>query len=99
MPAEARRVYDGRDAQGLHCAAMLIVITAILQDAGELSPNEVAGSAAIGTKILMQLPGTDSEKITALRQRAIKIVETRSGEQLAKEFRRSVSWCERNFLR
>ena len=97
-PASADLVIQGRDAQGLHCAAMLTVVAAALMDAGQLTPRATNDAAAVAALILYQLPGTQAEKLQALRQRANKIIATRSGRQLATEFSSTSRWCKREFL-
>ncbi len=97
-PAHADLVLQGHDAQGLHCAAMLTVVAAALLDAGQLTPRETSDAAAAAALILYQLPGTQAEKMQALRQRANKIIATRSPMQLAKEFKYTSKWCKRAFL-
>lgn len=97
-PAHADLVLQGHDAQGLHCAAMLTVVAAALLDSGQLTPRETSDAAAAAALILYQLPGTQAEKMQALRQRANKIIATRSARQLATEFKSTSRWCKREFL-
>lgn len=102
MPSAGRAqslTYDGRDAQGLHCAAMLLVVTAVLEQVGELTRNEKTASIQAGAMILAQLPGTPAQKDRAVRQRSAKIMATRTPEELAREFVRTSDWCVRTFFR
>ena len=97
-PASADITYQGRDAQGLHCAAMLGVIAKVLYKDGLLSERETEESAMAMALILVQLPGSSREIIQAFRQRADKIIATRSPMELAKEFKSTSKWCRREFL-
>lgn len=97
-PAQADVVYQGRDAQGLHCAAMLGVVAKTLHEQGLLSERETDDAAMAMTLILVQLPGSPRDLMQAFRQRADKIIATRSPMQLAKEFKSTSKWCKREFL-
>ena len=98
-PASADITYRGRDAQGLHCAAMLAIASALVYKAGRLSEHEFKIALVGSAIILSQLPGTEAEKMQAMRQRADKITRTRSLDQLGKEFTSTSKWCRREFLR
>lgn len=98
IPASADVVYQGRDAQGLHCAAMLGVVAKTLHQQGLLSARETDDAAMAMTLILVQLPGSSRDIIQAFKQRAAKIIATRSPTQLAKEFKSTSRWCKREFL-
>lgn len=98
-PVSADIIYEGRDAQGLHCAAMLAVASAVLYKAGRITDSE-SKKGMIGVGIIMsELPGSKNDKKQAMRQRVDKIVATRSIDQLAKEFKSTGKWCIREFLR
>lgn len=97
--AQADITYQGRDAQGLHCAAMLGVAAILLYEAGALSKQDLDISATGAAIILSQLPGTNAERTRAWRQRADKIARTRSIDQLSHEFSSTSKWCRREFLR
>lgn len=98
-PASADITYQGRDAQGLHCAAMFGVVVIVLEKAGLMTNAEAQNSFLVAKIILDQLPGTEFEKHRALSQRGAKILRTRSGEQLIQEFQSTSKWCRREFLR
>ena len=97
--AQADITYQGRDAQGLHCAAMLTIASALLYKANQISEHEFKIGLTGSAIILSQLPGTEAEKIQAMRQRADSIIRTRSLDQLGKEFNSTGKWCRREFLR
>ncbi|OYU40412.1 MAG: hypothetical protein CFE33_07810 [Pseudorhodobacter sp. PARRP1] len=96
--AQADITYQGRDAQGLHCAAMFGVVVLVLEKAGRMTNAEAQESFLVAKIILDQLPGTEAEKHRALSQRGAKILRTRSGEQLVHEFLSTSKWCQREFL-
>ena len=97
-PASADITYQGRDAQGLHCAAMLAIASALLYKVGQISEHEFKIGLTGSAMIMAQLPGTEAEKMQAMRQRADKIIRTRSLTQLGKEFTSTGKWCRREFL-
>lgn len=90
--------YEGRDAQGLHCVAMIMIEVAVLEASGDLTPDQRQSALQDGAKILAQLPGTPEQKNRAAMQRAERILETFSGNALADEHNRTMRWCERDFL-
>ena len=96
-PACADIVFQGRDAQGLHCASMLLVVGATLEGLGAISPSEARKSTQAAAIIMQQLPGTDAEKLQAIYQRSDKIMATRTTLQLFDEFSSISRWCIREF--
>lgn len=100
LPATARAdlVIEGRAAQALHCATMNLIISGVLYDAGYISRRDAETLLAASIKILDHVPGTDDQKLQAVKQRGERIVATRTLEQLAKEFNQSAKFCARTFL-
>ena len=97
--ASADIVYQGRDAQALHCAAMLALAGALLYKSGKITEERFMSGINVSIKIMSQLPGSESEKQKAFDQRAEKIVRSRSLPQLKEEFTSTGKWCQRDFLR
>ncbi|MES2433858.1 MAG: hypothetical protein V4586_08555 [Pseudomonadota bacterium] len=97
-PASADVVYEGRDAQGLHCAAMLGIVAGALHHLDAMPDSLYQQSVMAASQILAKLPGTDAEKKQALRQRGHRIIDTRTPEQLVAEFEKIGGWCTREFL-
>lgn len=95
-PAKADLVIQGQDAQKLHCAAMLLVVAGVLQSAGQLTDADRTNSAVLASGFLLQLPGTDRQRLQAVQQRADKIIRSRSLNALAQEFSSTAKWCSQN---
>ena len=98
-PVSAEIIYEGRDAQKLHCAAMLGVVAGALHHTNAMPERLYNESVLLAAMILEQLPGTEAEKKQAFRQRGHKIIDTRSPEQLVAEFKEISPWCTREFRR
>lgn len=99
LPSYAERlVIEGRAAQALHCASMLLIVGAILNEAGQISDKDYRDTTLGVILILDHVPGTEAQKIQAMKQRATKIMDTRTPEQLAKEFTSTADWCTAKFL-
>lgn len=92
-PARADLVLEGRDAQKLHCAAMLVVISDRLALAGFIPPEARAQAQFTAVALLSQLPGTERDRVRALVQRSEKLMDSRSMPELMEEFRRTADWC------
>lgn len=97
-PAKADLVIEGRAAQALHCVSMLLIISAVLNEEGYLSPRDVEGAMTAAVLMMDHIPGTDDQKMRAVRQRSEKIMRTRTLLELAKEFDSTARFCQRNFL-
>jgi len=99
LPAQAEKlVIEGRAAQALHCATMLLIVGGVLYDVGEISETDYRDSTLGVILILDHVPGTDAQKMQAMKQRGKKILETRTPEQLGKEFSTTADWCMAKFL-
>lgn len=99
LPAKADLVIQGRAAQALQCASTLIVGAEVLWAAGELSPREYDEIYDAAAWILdHHVPGTDAQKIQAVKQRGAKIVDRYTLQELADEIERTGAWCEKEFL-
>lgn len=97
-PAHADLVIDGRASQALHCSAMLLMVSTVLNDAGLLSTRDTQ-VAHLGAAIMLDyVPGTVEQKKQAMRQRVTRIVQSRSLEQLGKEYATTAKWCNRHFI-
>lgn len=99
LPADARLVIEGRDAQKLHCAALLTVVTARLDAVGILTPEDRGTATLVAALIMLQLPGTAAERGKALEQRSEKLLRERSARQLFHEFKATSRWCRTNFTK
>ncbi len=96
--AKADLVIQGRAAQALHCSAMLFMVSSELRDAGYISARDadVAQTAAI--RMLAYVPGSDAEKLQAMKQRFARILNSRTMPQLFAEYDTTSKWCRKNFL-
>lgn len=92
-PAQADLVIEGRDAQKLHCAAMLVVLADRLESVGLIPPEALKQAQFTAVALLAQLPGSERDRVRALVQRSEKIMATRTMPQLIDEFRSTVDWC------
>lgn len=97
-PAQADLVIQGRAAQALHCATMLLVVSGVLHDAGMLDEADYDAAALATVVMLQHVPGTEEQKLQAVRQRGEKLIRTRTLDQLAHEFDSTAPWCQKNFL-
>lgn len=97
--AEARQVYEGRDAQGLQCAALIGAATVRKDVAGRMDPAEYDRAVLHAALILQHLPGTDEERRLALRQRMKRLLRDNTADEIFAEYQRSSGWCVRNFLK
>ena len=61
-PVSAEIIYEGRDAQKLHCAAMLGVVAGALHHMNAMPDRLYNESVLLAAMILEQLPGTEAEK-------------------------------------
>ena len=99
LPAQAEKlVIEGRAAQALHCATMLLIVGGVLYEVGEISERDYRDSTLGVILILDHVPGTEAQKMQAMKQRGKKILETRTPEQLSKEFSSTADWCMAKFL-
>lgn len=92
-PARADLVLEGRDAQKLHCAAMLVVISDRLALAGFIPPEARTQAQLTAVALLAQLPGSERDRVRALVQRSEKLMASRTMPQLMEEFRKTADWC------
>jgi hypothetical protein len=97
-PAQADLVIEGRASQALHCAAMLAMVSGMMSDADMISPRAAKG-ALIGSAIMLSyVPGTEDQKLQAMRQRFQRIIASRSFPDLLKEYTSTARWCNAHFL-
>jgi hypothetical protein len=97
-PARADLVIEGRAAQALHCSAMLAMVSGMMAEANLISPRAAKG-ALIGSAIMLDyVPGTDEQKLRAMRQRFQRIVASRTPQDLFKEYTSTAKWCNAHFL-
>ncbi|GGW23047.1 hypothetical protein GCM10011452_07380 [Gemmobacter lanyuensis] len=92
-PARADLVLTGVDAQRLHCAAMLMVISDRLAQAGFIPAEARAQAQVVAVALLSELPGSERDRVRALVQRADKLMRTRTMPALLDEFEATVDWC------
>ena len=99
LPATAERlVIEGRAAQALHCATMLGIVSIVVHDAGLMSDRDFELMAGGTMRMLDHVPGTQAQKKKAVEQRARKIFQTRTVDQLAREFDSTLRFCMKNFM-
>ncbi len=99
LPARADLVIQGRAAQALHCAAMLFMVSDMLNDAGLLDNATTNNAQANAVRMLDYVPGTQDQKVQAMGQRFDKLTRSRSLEGLLTEYNKTSTWCEAKFLR
>lgn len=97
-PAHAQLVIEGRDAQALHCAAMLFMVSSEMFDAGVISRNTRDSAQQAALIMLERVPGTDQQRTQAMSQRFERIMSSRSPEELFNEYASTANWCRRNIL-
>lgn len=93
VPALADQVYEGRDAQRLHCAALLIEVSGRLRAAGMLDAETMARAEEVAVIMLSQLPGRPEDRVRAMAQRAERLMRGRPLPEVMKEFERTFPWC------
>lgn len=93
--AKADLVIEGREAQALHCAAMLFMVSGLLFDIGEISRNDRDDGQRAALVMLDRVPGTDDQRRRAMVQRFGRIMESRSPEDLGREYAQTSRWCSR----
>lgn len=95
---KADLVIEGRAAQALHCSAMLVMVSAVLADAGMITARE-ADRAFLGAAVMLDhVPGRDAQKKQAMRQRFSRIADSRSLPDLLREYTSTAKWCNAHFL-
>ncbi len=92
-PALADQVYEGRDAQRLHCAALLIEVAGRLRAAGLLDTETMVRAEEVAVVILSQLPGRPEDRVRAMVQRAERLMRDRPLPDVMREFERTFPWC------
>ncbi|MBK6467011.1 MAG: hypothetical protein IPL38_16035 [Rhodobacter sp.] len=99
LPAQAERlVIEGRAAQALHCATMMAIVGGVVHEAGLMSDSDFELMAFGAVRMMEHVPGTEAQKMQAMRQRGKKILETRTLDQLADEFDSTFDWCMKKFF-
>lgn len=97
-PVQADLVIQGREAQALHCAAMLFMVSGLLFDMGEISRNSRDDGQRAALIMLDQVPGTDEQRRRAMVQRFERIIQSRTPNQLGQEYAQTARWCSTAFL-
>lgn len=97
-PAQADLVIEGREAQALHCAAMLFIVSSELYDMGEIARNTRDNAQRAALVMLDQVPGTEDQRRRAMVQRFERIMTSRTPDQLANEYTETARWCRRAFI-
>jgi len=96
QPALAGRVYQGREASAVQCAAYFSYVAYIGEQMGVVSTDAKQAGAEIGTYILVQhVGGSWREKIGAYN---IVVDRLPQDNTLFDEATRHLSWCRREFL-
>jgi|GEM_PF-963041 len=98
VPAKADLVIQGRSAQALHCSAMMFMVSDELYQAGFLSRGDRDWAQGAAVQMLAYVPGTDDQKVQAMKQRFTKLMRTRSVGTLMDEYNDTAKWCRKNFL-
>lgn len=97
-PAKADLVIKGRSAQALHCAAMLFMVSDTLYEAGYVKRSVRDTAQYNAVKMLNYVPGTQAEKVQAMKQRFGRLIYSRSMPQLLAEYNKTAKWCNKAFL-
>ncbi len=98
LPVKADLVIEGRAAQALHCAAMLLIVSSELYDMGVIARNTRDNAQRAALVMLDQVPGTEEQRRRAMVQRFQRIMATRTPDQLANEYADTARWCRRTFI-
>ena len=98
FPVKAELVIQGRDAQALHCAAMLFIVSTELFDLGVIARNTRDNAQRAALVMLDQVPGTKDQRRRAMIQRFERIMKSRTPDQLAGEYSETARWCRRTFM-
>lgn len=98
VPAKADLVIQGRAAQALHCSAMLFMVSDEMYQAGYLRRGDRDWAQAAAVQMLEYVPGTDNQKVQAMKQRFTKLMRTRTIGTLMNEYNDTAKWCRKNFL-
>jgi hypothetical protein len=98
-PVSAQLVIEGRAAQALHCSAMLFMVSSVMFDAGHISRNARDNAQQAALIMLEKVPGTEAQRIQAMRQRFDRIMSSRTPAQLFDEYSRTARWCRTRLLR
>ncbi len=98
-PVSAQLVIDGRAAQALHCSAMLFMVSSVMFDAGHISRNTRDNAQQAALIMLEHVPGTEAQRVQAMRQRFDRIMTSRTPRQLLDEYGSTAKWCRKNLLK
>lgn len=96
--ARADLVIQGRAAQALHCSAMLFMVSSEMRDAGFLTARQTDAAQTAAVRMLAYVPGTEAQKLQAMKQRFTRIMASRSPAQLFAEYDSTAKWCNAAFL-
>lgn len=91
-------IYNGRDAQRLHCAALLSLVAQNLGQRKIISVTEDYRVRDMARRIADGLPGDPATRRKALIQRTTRIAANQSLKEMLAEYRATFPWCEREFL-
>ncbi|MDJ0821214.1 MAG: hypothetical protein QNJ09_05285 [Paracoccaceae bacterium] len=94
LPAEARRVYAGEEAQALKCAWIISATATALEQAEVISTRDMEVSIAVSARMLqLYVSGTERQKLAALEA----VGDRRDIKTTLGEFQRESRACLRKF--
>ncbi|MEZ5797315.1 MAG: hypothetical protein R3D63_07510 [Paracoccaceae bacterium] len=96
--ARADLVIQGRAAQALQCSAMLFMVSDELYRAGYITRNERDWAQGAAVQMLAYVPGTQDQKVQAMKQRFDKLMRRTTMSSLMTQYNDTAKWCQKNFL-
>ncbi|MBD3786051.1 MAG: hypothetical protein IE922_03650 [Sphingomonadales bacterium] len=91
-------IYSGRDAQRLHCAALLSLVAQNLGRRGRIPIAEEYRFRDLARQMTEPLPGSPATHKKALIQRATALAASHTLKELLAEYRQTQTWCAAEFL-
>ena len=98
LPAKADLVIQGRASQALQCSAVLFMVSDELYHAGYISRGERDSAQGAAVQMLAYVPGTDDQKVQAMKQRFDKLMRRTTIGGLFNEYNKTAKWCRKSFL-
>ncbi|MEH7826590.1 hypothetical protein [Gemmobacter denitrificans] len=94
-PAAAATTYEGRDQMLLHCAGLLLEVSERLTRAGHMTKENYADSQALALLYLAELPGSERDRVNALKSFRKRVLDPLSFNELSDELDRKVDGCKK----
>lgn len=95
VSAVAEQVYEGRNQKLLHCAGLLLEVSERLTRAGHMTKENYADSQALALLYLAELPGSERDRVNALKSFRKRVLDPLSFNELSDELDRKVDGCKK----